>query len=72
MNQPKLRGGRPARAMRLITAACMGAMFASGCSLTDILTNIMAGTLGFVKGYAESILEALIPPADELLGTAQE
>jgi len=59
--------------MRRIRVAGMmlagfGVLYASACTLGDLRYNVVNGTLSFVKSYTSDLWEALIPPADELIG----
>jgi len=60
----------PIRKMKVaaLSLAAVGMMYASACTVGDIRHNVINGTLAFVKGYTGDLWEALVPPADELVG----
>ena len=61
------RRGRKIKAA-VLTLVTMGMVYSSPCTVADLGLNIVNGTLSFVKGYTGDLWEALVPPADQLLG----
>ena len=51
-----------------LSMAALGMMYGSACTVGDIRHNVVNGTLSFVKGYTSDLWEAIIPPADQLVG----
>lgn len=51
-----------------LSMAALGMMYSAACTVGDIRLNAVNGTLSFVKGYTSDLWEALVPPADQLVG----
>lgn len=43
-----------------------GMLLGTGCGLTDIRDNMVAGGLGFVKSMTTDVLDLVVPNLDEL------
>ena len=52
----------------VLSTVVFGALYGSACTLGDFRLNMVNGTLSFVKGYTSDLWEALVPPADGLVG----
>ena len=51
-----------------LSLASFGMVYGAACTVGDVRHNVVNGTLSFVKGYTSDLWEALIPPADQLVG----
>ncbi len=67
-----------ARTLRRMKAAAMtactvtaGTVFASACSVQDIYSNVISGSLGAVKAYAQGFWTTLIPTLGDAITIAQ-
>ena len=50
-----------------LLALATGVTFGSVCSMKDVGNNLVSGSLSFMEAYTVDFLEALVPPADELI-----
>jgi len=51
-----------------LSVTALGMTYGAACTVGDVRHNVVNGTLSFVKGYTSDLWEALIPPADQLVG----
>ena len=52
-------------------AVGFGLLGLSSCTLADVRHNVISGALGFVEGYTEDLLAALITPPEDLVGEGE-
>ncbi len=55
---------RRIRMAALATLLTGGMVLGTGCSLRDLQTNLVAGTLAYVKGTATAFWDAFLPADD--------
>jgi hypothetical protein len=51
-----------------LSVTALGMLYGAACTVGDVRHNVVNGTLSSVKGYTSDLWEALIPPADQLVG----
>lgn len=49
-----------------------GMLFGTGCGMTDIRDNIVAGGLGFVKAFTGDLLDAALPDVNEIFNAVPD
>jgi len=52
----------------VLSVVVFGMTYGAACTVGDVRHNVANGTLSFVKDYTSDLWEALIPPANQVVG----